>query len=126
MQKKMKIEIIASLFTIMSGLFTVVYTQGSYDIWDLLMGGFVIYVCWGYRKEFSKDNRAFQISRIGISIAGLVVLMALISIYDVTIPKRIDEKFSINIFEGSFWIFMILFVVSFFIYKQEKCANNHG
>lgn len=73
--KPLTFEFLAALITVLSALISVLYADGNFDIWDLLINSLVVYVCFVYRHEFARDKRAVILARAGIAVAsGLIIV----------------------------------------------------
>ena len=115
----MKIELLAAIFTVIGGALTVIYSEGDFGAWDLVIGGFVFYVCCAYKSELSKDKRTLIISRIGISIAIMIILMTILTAIYKPLARAVMQ-FQVNIFGGTLLLTIILFLLSFLFYRSTQ------
>ena len=116
-KKPMGIESLAIIITVISGLFTVLYSEGYFSIWDFAIGVFVVFISVQYRKELSRSNTEFLIARSGLSVGTAIVFMTLITIVSKETAKSI-QSIRFNIFDGLFLITFIIYILSLFVYKK--------
>ncbi len=119
----MKIESLAIIVTVISGLFTVIYSDGYFSAWDLMVGVFVAYICIAYKSDLSTSPTDFMISRIGLSIASTIILMSIITAISIKTAKAI-QSFSYNIIDGVFLIVLAAFFLTFLLYRKDKSTEN--
>lgn len=112
----MKLETLAAIVTVMGGLLTVIYTDAPFDLWDMLIGFFVGFVCWSYRTELSKDRRAFFIARIGLAIAIAIIIMAAATLIAEFLGRSMP-RFKTVVFDDTLLLAIFIFAISFTFYK---------
>jgi hypothetical protein len=122
----MKINVVASIVTVFSTLLTVIYGSGGFDIWDLSIGLFVIYISYSFRREFSEDLRAFRIVQVGLGIAGMIVVMTLVTAVWRQIGQVMERKF-LNGTVNLYFIATIAFIlISLIAFKRVPSTPKKG
>jgi hypothetical protein len=122
----MKINVVASIVTVFSTLLTVIYGSGGFDIWDLSIGLFVIYISYSFRREFSEDLRAFRIVQVGLGIAGMIVVMTLVTAVWRQIGQVMERKF-LNGTVNLYFIATIEFIlISLIAFKRVPSTPKKG
>jgi hypothetical protein len=114
----MNINVVASIVTVFSTLLTALYGSGGFDIWDLSIGLFVIYIACSFRREFSQDPRAFRIVQVGVGIAGMIVLMTLITAVSREIAGLMEKKFLNETVNWFFIATLVCVLISFIVFKR--------
>ena len=114
----MNINVVASIVTVFSTLLTALYGSGGFDIWDLSIGLFVIYIACSFRREFSQDPRAFRIVQVGVGIAGMIVLMTLTTAVSREIAGLMEKKFLNETINWFFVATIVSVLISFIAFKR--------
>jgi len=122
----MNINVVASIVTVFSTLLTALYGSGGFDIWDLSIGLFVIYIACSFRREFSQDPRAFRIVQAGVGIAVMIVLMTLITAVSREIAGLMEKKFLNETVNWFFVATLVSVLISFIAFKRVLPAPNKG
>jgi len=122
----MNINVVASIVTVFSTLLTALYGSGGFDIWDLSIGLFVIYIACSFRKEFSQDPRAFRIVQAGVGIAVMIVLMTLITAVSREIAGLMEKRFLNETVNWFFVATIVSVLISFIAFKRVSPAPNKG
>lgn len=115
--KSIGVEFLAAIFTVMAGLLTVIYTGGSFGGWDLLVGAFVIYVCYSHRISLSASREIFMISRVGLSIAIMIAGLSILTAISETMVKSVLE-WQVSIFHSTIFFAAGIFGISFLFYRR--------
>jgi hypothetical protein len=120
----MNINVVASIVTVFSTLLTALYGSGGFDIWDLSIGSFVIYIACSFRREFSQDPRAFRIVQVGVGIAGMIVLMTLTTAVSRETAGLMEKKFLNETVNWFFVATLVSVLISFIVFKRVSPAPN--
>ena len=118
----MNINVVASIVTVFSTLLTALYGSGGFDIWDLSIGLFVIYIACSFRREFSQDPRAFRIVQVGVGIAGMIVVMTLTTAVSREIAGLMEKKFLNETVNWFFVATVVSVLISFIAFKRVSPA----
>jgi hypothetical protein len=122
----MNINVVASIVTVFSTLLTALYGSGGFDIWDLSIGLFVIYIACSFRREFSQDARAFRIVQVGVGIAGMIVLMTLTTAVSREIAGLMEKKFLNETVNWFFVATLVSVLISFIVFKRVSPTPKEG
>jgi hypothetical protein len=122
----MNINVVASIVTVFSTLLTALYGSGGFDIWDLSIGLFVIYIACSFRREFSQDPRAFRIVQVGVGIAGMIVLMTLTTAVSREIAGLMEKKFLNETVNWFFVATIASVLISFIAFKRVSPTPKKG
>jgi hypothetical protein len=122
----MNINVVASIVTVFSTLLTALYGSGGFDIWDLSIGLFVIYIACSFRREFSQDPRAFRIVQVGVGIAGMIVLMTLTTAVSRETAGLMEKKFLNETVNWFFIATIVSVIISFFVFKRVSPTPKKG
>ncbi len=80
-QSKIDVNEFASLVTIYISILTVIYSDGNYDSWDLLIGGLIVFSVFRFKSELEKSKASKWFSRIALSIALTIMIFYLESLF---------------------------------------------
>ena len=122
----MNLNVVASIVTVFSTLLTALYGSGGFDIWDLSIGLFVIYIACSFRSEFSQDLRAFRIVQVGVEIAGMIVLMTLTTAVSRETSGLMEKKFLNETVNWFFVATLVSVLISFIAFKRVSPAPTKG
>jgi hydrogenase-4 membrane subunit HyfE len=122
----MNINVVASIVTVFSTLLTALYGSGGFDIWDLSIGLFVIYIACSFRREFSQDPRAFRIVQVGVGIAGMIVLMTLTTAISRETAGLMEKKFLNETVNWFFIATVVSVLISFIVFKRASPTPKEG
>jgi hypothetical protein len=115
---KMNLNVVASIVTVFSTLLTALYGSGGFDIWDLSVGLFVIYIASSFRNEFSQDLRAFRIVQVGVGVAAMIVVMTLITAVSRESAGFMEKKFLNETVNWFFVATIVSVLISFIAFKR--------
>ena len=115
----MKIEDLASIFTVIFALFTVVYSGDSYDIWDASIAVFVLYVCHSFKCYFSESSERFAFARIGFSLSIMIIFLVIFTAISPDGAKDFIGITHFNILDQEFFVFLLCLIVSIFTFKKK-------
>ncbi len=122
----MNINVVASIVTVFSTLLTALYGSSGFDIWDLSIGLFVIYIACSFRREFSQDPRAFRIVQVGMEIAGMIVLMTLTTAVSRETAGLMEKKFLNETVSWFFVATLVSVLISFIVFKRVSPTPKEG
>ena len=122
----MNINVVASIVTVFSTLLTALYGSGGFDIWDLSIGLFVIYIACSFRKEFSQNLRAFRIVQVGVGIAVMIVVMTLTTAVSRETAGLMEKKFLNETVNWFFVATLVSVLISFIAFKRVSPAPTKG
>jgi hypothetical protein len=114
----MNINVVASIVTVFSTLLTALYGSGGFDIWDLSIGLFVMYIACSFRREFSQDPRAFRIVQVGVGIAAMIVVMTLTTAVSRETAGLMEKKFFNETVNWFFVATIVSVLISFIAFKR--------
>jgi len=115
-------EFLAALITVLSALISVLYAEGSYDIWDLLINSLVVYVCFIYRHEFARDKHAVILARAGIAVASVLIIVGVPSAF---YPKIacVMRRPLLHLFDYYFVAALVFFLILWIIYRPSPASS---
>jgi hypothetical protein len=114
----MNLNVVASIVTVFSTLLTAIYGSGGFDIWDLSIGLFVIYVACSFRSDFSQDPRAFRIVQVGVGIAAMIVVMTLLTAVSREIAGFMEKRFLNGTVNWYFVATIVSVLISLIAFKR--------
>ena len=106
------------LITVLSLLLLIVYTEGDYTAWDVIIAAAATYFGWSYLRDKSEKDRFSCLIGCFITGAGLLIsIVGFIGVFNPTVREfsetrvvdwiAIDRLFaSTLILAVSFWIFV--------------------
>ena len=80
--------LIVAFFT---GLFAVVYTPDSYDIWDAALAIVSLHICIRLRREMPPASTELWIARSSVGVALLVLMMVALTAIDRHVAEAITK-----------------------------------
>ena len=122
----MNLNVVASIVTVFSTLLTAIYGSGGFDIWDLSIGLFVIYIACAFRSDFSQDPRAFRIVQVGVGVAAMIVVMTLVTAVSREIAGLMEKKFLNETVNWFFVATIVSVLISFIAFKRVSPGPKKG
>lgn len=122
----MNLNVVASIVTVFSTLLTAIYGSGGFDIWDLSIGLFVIYIACSFRRDFSQDPRAFRFVQVGVGIAAMIVVMTLITAVSSEMSGFMEKKFLNETVNWYFVATIVSVLISFITFKRVPATPKRG
>jgi len=115
--------ILTAILTFITPLFSVLYSESSYDVWDLLIGIFVIIVYCKYMRKNTEDKllKLIGIISVSISITIIIMILTLFIQYGFSnIPIKHNEYY--RIFDQEF---ILTAFISVCVYFLERLVKNN-
>jgi hypothetical protein len=73
--QSLDLVLICGVVQLFGVVLSVIYSGDVYDIWDILIAGFVLSIYRKFKALFNRDHQSLLVSQLGVSIAYMIIIM---------------------------------------------------